>query len=65
MPAGGRMLKKQPKFPADDVIIISSAELDANVKLVKQGFRVFDKELLLSGLLQQLINFEKYEIGTQ
>lgn len=52
-----------PKENADDVIIISCRE-DKKVlkKAIKAGFNVQDKELLLTGLLKQQLNFKLYAL---
>ncbi len=62
--AGGQYLSRLPLKPDELTFVIScSADKSIIAKAVKAGVNIQDKEILLTGLLKQKLEFEKYKLS--
>jgi hypothetical protein len=61
--AGGTWVKTLPRKSETNQFVISCPEdrTDSD-KLAKSGIKIVDKEILLTGLLKQTLNFEAFAI---
>jgi len=61
--AGGTWLKSLPRKAEENQFVLSCPEDKAeSEKLAKSGIKVVDKEMLLSGLLKQTLDFKAYAL---
>jgi hypothetical protein len=59
--AGGTWLKSPPRKAEENMFFLTCAEDKAeSEKLAKSGIKVVDREMLLSGLLKQTLDFKTH-----
>ena len=62
--AGGQYLDKMPTKKDEETFIISCSEDKSSIsKALKAGIAVQDKEVLLTGLLRQKLELDKYKLS--
>ena len=60
--AGAEVLKQEPNHPQEKLLVLSSNDLKDkrfNLNLKKRGFQPYNKELFLSGVLKQKLEFKE------
>lgn len=61
--AGGKWLKAPPTKASIKTFVVGCPEDGAETsKLASKNIRVYDKEILLSGLLTQTLDFDKFSM---
>ena len=62
--AGGQYLDKMPTKKDEDTFIISCSEDKSSLsKALKAGVAIQDKEVLLTGLLRQKLELDKFKLS--
>ena len=61
--AGGTWLKSMPRKSEENLFVISCPEDQTEQgRLAKMGIKIVDKEILLTGLLKQTLDFKAFTI---